>query len=177
DNALNVAHGVEHCKDTQFGPFTSYHKNDRRVSLIGDTHPVFHGNVVKAIASGMRTYPKILSVLKNKLGQCGNENEYQLFSQQMTHLFHASVKQVKRRAKNIIELTIQAPLAAKHFQPGQFYRLQNYETFAARLGQTTLQMEPLALIAAGADHHAGTLTFLVIEKGVSSRLCAFLRPN
>ena len=44
-------------------------KHDRRVSLIGDTHPVFHGSVVKAIASGMRTYPKILAVLKDKLGQ------------------------------------------------------------------------------------------------------------
>ncbi len=177
EGELVVAHGVEHCKDPLFGPFTSYHKHEKRVSLVGDTHPVFHGNVVKAIASGMRTYPKILSVLKNRLGQLGDEKEYQFFSEKMQHEFHASVKQIKRRTKNVIELIIQAPLAAKHFHPGQFYRLQNYETFATRVGQITLQMEPLALVAASADRQAGTLTFFVIEKGVSSRLCAFLQPN
>jgi len=50
---LVIPHGVEHCKTPDFGPFTSYQNNDFRVSLIGDTHPVFHGSVVKAIASGM----------------------------------------------------------------------------------------------------------------------------
>lgn len=175
DNELTVAHGVDHCKDPEFGPFTSYHKHDRRVSLIGDTHPVFHGNVVKAIASGMRTYPKILSVLQDKLGQIGDENEYHLFADKMRYLFNAEVKKIERRAKNIIELTIQAPLAAKHFQPGHFYRLQNYETFAPRIHETTLQMEPLALVAAGCDLTNGTLKFMVIEQGVSSTLCALLK--
>ncbi len=177
DQELIPAHDTLHCKDPQFGPFTSYDKHDRRVSLIGDTHPVFHGNVVKAIASGMRTYPKILEILSDRLGQQGDENEYQLFSKKMTRLFSATVKQVERCAHNVIELTIEAPLAAKHFQPGQFYRLQNYETFATRIGKTTLQIEPLALTAAGCDPTTGTLKFIVFEKGVSSTLCAFLREG
>ncbi len=175
DNELTIAHGVVHCKDPLFGPFTSYQKNDRRVSLIGDTHPVFHGNVVKAIASGMRTYPKILAILQDKLGQCGDENEYHNFAKKIAWLFSATVKKVERCANNIIELTIEAPLAAKNFQPGQFYRLQNYETFAERIGKTVLQMEPLALVAAGCDHEANLLKFIVIEKGVSSLLCSRLR--
>jgi len=172
---LMTAHGVTHCKDPQFGPFTSYHKNDHRVSLIGDTHPVFHGSVVKAIASGMRTYPKILSVLKNKLGQHGDKNEYLAFAEKMSHLFTATVTQTKRCTDDVIELTIQAPLAAKHFQPGQFYRLQNFESDAPSINNTTLQMEPLALVAAGCDHKRGTLKFIIIEKGASSKLCATLR--
>jgi len=175
DGELLVAHGVNHCKDPNFGPFTSYHKNDKRVSLIGDTHPIFHGSVVKAIASGMQTYPKILTVLKDKLGQAGSEEEYQLFAKKTAHLFKAEVQHIQRRTENVIELTIQAPLAAKHFQPGQFYRLQNYETFAPRIQNTLLQMEPLALIAAGCDSRRGTLKFIVIEKGASSKLCATLR--
>ncbi len=175
DGELAVAHGVAHCKDAHFGPFTSYQKNDRRVSLIGDTHPVFHGNVVKAIASGMRTYPKILTLLKEKLGRSGHEEEYQTFANHIAHLFKAEIAHIQRRTKNVVELTIQAPLAAKHFQPGQFYRLQNYETFAPQINHTTLQMEPLALIAAEVNRPLGTLKFIVIEKGASAKLCKLLQ--
>jgi len=175
DGELNIAHGVEHCKDPDFGPFTSYHKKHYRVSLIGDTHPVFHGNVVKAIASGMRTYPKIVMVLKNQLGNLGSEAEYREFAHKMHHWFTAKVADIKRYTENVIELTIQAPLCAKHFLPGQFYRLQNYETFAPRIDHTALQIEPLALIAAEADKKLGQLKFIVIEKGASSKLCATLQ--
>lgn len=174
-NQLEVAHGVTHCKDPNFGPFTSYHKDKYRVSLIGDTHPVFHGNVVKAIASGMRTYPKILAVLHNKLGQTGSDSEYEAFAKHMSAMFSASVAKIERKTANVIELTVHAPLAAKHFQPGQFFRLQNYETFSPRLDHTTLQMEPLALIAAGVDRAHGNLLFIVIEVGASSKLCATFR--
>jgi NADPH-dependent glutamate synthase beta subunit-like oxidoreductase/NAD(P)H-flavin reductase len=177
EHGLTIPHGVSHCKDPDFGPFTSYQKNPYRVSLIGDTHPVFHGNVVKAIASGMRTYPKILAVLKDKLGQLGNEPEYQAFAKQMETQLHSRVAKIERRTHNVLELTVHSPLAAKHFQPGQFYRLQNYETFAPRIHDTTLQMEPLALIAAGADRMHGTLKFIVIESGASSKICSTLREG
>ncbi|HSW93448.1 MAG TPA: pyridine nucleotide-disulfide oxidoreductase, partial [Gammaproteobacteria bacterium] len=175
NDELIVAHGIKHCKEPDFGPFTSYQKNDHRVSLIGDTHPVFHGNVVKAIASGMRTYPKILESLHQKLGQRGDEKEYQQFSEKMTKYFSATVKKIERLSKNIIELTIEAPLASKHFKPGHFYRLQNYETIAPRVKDTILQMEPLALVASDCDRETGILKFIVIEKGVSSSLCALLK--
>lgn len=175
DHGLTVAHGITHCKEPQFGPFTSYQKDHYRVSLIGDTHPVFHGNVVKAIASGMRTYPKIIHALKNKLGKLGHHEEYQSFAKQMEYLFNTTIADIKRRAENILELTVKAPLAAKHFKPGQFYRLQNYETYAPHIDHTSLQMEPLALIAANAKHD--TLKFIVIEKGASSKLCATFKPG
>lgn len=171
ENVLTIPHGVRHCKEPHFGPFTSYQKDHYRVSLIGDTHPVFHGSVVKAIASGMRTYPKILNVLKNKLGKRGNEQEYATFAKHIEHLFTTKVTQIQRRTKNVIELTIHAPLAAKHFQPGQFYRLQNYETFASRIENTSLQIEPLALTAAEVNKTAETLKFIIIENGASSKLC------
>lgn len=174
---LSVAHGVEHCKDPQFGPFTSYHKDQQRVSLIGDTHPVFHGSVVKAIASGMRTYPKILTVLKEKLGQRGDEKEYQQFAAQMNYLFTAEVLDISRKTDNVLELTIRAPLAAKHFRAGQFYRLQNFETLAPRINHTLLQMEPLALITAECDVKHGTLTFIVTENSATAKLCAALQPG
>lgn len=174
---LSVAHGVAHCKDNAFGPFTSYNKNDHRVSLIGDTHPVFHGNVVKAIASGTRTYPKILAVLKSKLGKTGDAKEYAVFAERMTDLFTATVVSVTRKAKHIIELVIRAPLAAQHLRAGQFCRLQNFETYATQLDHTLFQMEPLALVAAASDSMTGTLTFLVNENTASAKLCALLKPG
>jgi NADPH-dependent glutamate synthase beta subunit-like oxidoreductase/NAD(P)H-flavin reductase len=169
---LVIPHGITHCKQPDFGPFTSYHKDHYRVSLIGDTHPVFHGNVVKAIASGMRTFPKIMAVLQNKLGQTGSASEYTTFAKHISDLFESRVAAIKRLAPSVLELTIKSPLAAKHFQPGQFYRLQNYETHAPRLDHTTLQMEPLALIGAGVERAHGTLKFIVIESGASSKICA-----
>ena len=37
---------------------------------------------------------------------------------------------------------MEAPLAARGFQPGQFYRLQNYEALATRVGGTKLVATP-----------------------------------
>jgi NADPH-dependent glutamate synthase beta subunit-like oxidoreductase/NAD(P)H-flavin reductase len=172
NNELVIPHGISHCKEPDFGPFTSYHKDHYRVSLIGDTHPVFHGNVVKAIASGMRTYPKILEVLKDKLGTPGDLSEYKIFAEHVASLFQSTIVKVERRTENVVELTVHSPLAAKHFQPGHFFRLQNYETFAPRIDHTALQMEPLALIAAGVDRAHGNLKFIVIESGTSSKICS-----
>ncbi|MCD6038746.1 MAG: gltD [Gammaproteobacteria bacterium] len=175
EGELRIPHGVEHVKDPYFGPFTSYDKDHYRVSLVGDTHPVFHGNVVKAIASGMRTYPKIVAALQTKWGQQGHEEEYQAFAKNMMHLFSAHLTHLERRTANVLELTIQAPLAAKNFKPGQFYRLQNYETFAQYIEGTSLQIEPLALLAAKVNKEEGLLKFIVIETGASSKLCATFR--
>lgn len=177
DGELTVAPGILHCKEDQFGPFTSYQKNDRRVSLIGDTHPVFHGSVVKAIASGMRTYPKIVALLKDKAALNVDEKDYKSFAERMDALFHAKVMSIKRKSNRVIELIIKAPLAAKHFKPGQFYRLQNFETFAPHIDRTHLQMEPLALVVAAHDKTAGTLTFSVTETSATAKLCALLKPH
>lgn len=177
DHELQVAHGVTHCKDPQFGPFTSYHKHDKRVSLIGDTHPVFHGNVVKAIASGMRTYPKILALFADKTTHVGDVTEYQQFRKQICHHFMTKVESIKRLATNVIELKIHAPIAVKHYQPGQFYRLQNFETASSHVEKTLLQMEPISLTPAACDFETHTLTFLVNEHNASQKLCALLKKG
>jgi NAD(P)H-flavin reductase len=177
DNALTIAHGVEHCKDPEFGPFTSYQRQDKRVSLIGDTHPVFHGNVVKAIASGMRTYPKILAIFKDQLSNKGDEAEYALFAEKITYLFSAIVQSVTRKTQNVVELVIRAPLAARHYKPGQFYRLQNLETLAPHIDHTLIQMEPLTILPSDCDPENGTLTFVVHETSATAKLCCTLKAN
>lgn len=175
--ALVSAHGAEHCKTKNFGPFTSYQKEDHRVSLIGDTHPVFHGNVVKAIASGMRTYPKIVARFQSQLNQPGESAEYDLFSKRMKHLFEARVKSVTRKNQDTLELVIQAPLAAINYRAGQFYRLQNLETEAIKTADTLFQMDPLALTAAAVNKTEGLLTFFIKEQNTNTKICQTLKPN
>ena len=45
------------------------------------------------------------------------------------------VHKVERLTPTIVEVVVRAPLAARKFQPGQFYRLQNFETLSPREGR------------------------------------------
>ena len=82
------------------------------------------------------------------------------------------VHEVIRLTPNIVEVVVRAPIAARAFKPGQFYRLQNFEVLAKRTGGTVLAMEALALTGASVDHERGLLSTIVLEMGGSSDLCA-----
>jgi NADPH-dependent glutamate synthase beta subunit-like oxidoreductase/NAD(P)H-flavin reductase len=164
---------AEHCKVPDFGPFTS----DQRVTFIGDTHPAFHGSVVKAVASGMRTYPYIVKTLSDKItpNSPDDEKEYITFRSKMQDLLQARIVRVQRHSPTVVEVQIRAPLAAQKFRPGQFFRLQNFETLAPIVGGTRLQTEALAMRCAGVD--GDTISLMVLEVGASSRLCATFRAG
>jgi NAD(P)H-flavin reductase len=68
-------------------------------------------------------------------------------------------------------------MAARAFQPGQFYRLQNYETLAPRSNGTVLAMEGLALTGASVNREKGLLSTIVLEMGGSSDLCMLMKPG
>ena len=79
---------------------------------------------------------------------------------------------------NIVEVIVRAPIAARAFKPGQFYRLQNYEALGPvpRTKDTVLGMEGLALTGASVDHERGLLSTIVLA-AASSDLCALLKPG
>jgi NADPH-dependent glutamate synthase beta subunit-like oxidoreductase/NAD(P)H-flavin reductase len=167
-----------HCKSDDIGPFTSYHGPEgQHVSFLGDTHPVFHGGVVKAIASASRSYPKILATLNQRVNRRGDLQEYARFRAHMTDLLATRVESLRRLTPSVVEVTLRAPMAARKFRPGQFFRLQNLETRAPLLDGTRLQTEALAMSGARVDPRAGTVTLIVIERGASSRLAALLKPG
>jgi len=94
----------------------------------------------------------------------------------------ARVHTVNRLTPTIVEVVVHAPAAARAFQPGQFYRLQNYEVIAPRLeepgiGRTVLGMEGLAMTGAWTDAEKGLVGVIALEMGGSSDLCALLRPG
>lgn len=71
--------------------------------------------------------------------------------------------------QNIKEITIYAPLQAKAFKPGQFFRLQNYERSNLK------PFEPIALT--GSSVKGNLLSFAVLDSGKSSKLCFELKKN
>ncbi|PMB54645.1 hypothetical protein CLERM_055 [Coxiella-like endosymbiont] len=176
DHKLKEVTEEGHCKIKDFGPFTSYEKGEHRVSFLGDTHPVFHGSVVKAIASAKRTYPKIIKSLEYHQFN-GNVIEYAKFREQMATLFEAKVIAVQRHSPTMVECRIRALMAARNFRAGQFYRLQNFESFSPLVGDTRLQIEALAMIPVNQNFDRDVVSFMVLERGASSRLVATLKPG
>ena len=168
---------AQHCKLQDFGPFTSYNKDQHRVTFIGDTHPVFHGSVVKAIASALRTYPQIVAALAVKPEQNGDLSAYRAFHGHIERLLQPRVVLVRRHSPTVVEVRVHAPMAAKNFRPGQFFRLQNFERQALILEETRLQTEALALTGASVDEESGCISLMVLEVGASSRLCATLQEG
>jgi NAD(P)H-flavin reductase len=87
------------------------------------------------------------------------------------------VERIDRLTATIIEVVVKAPRQALNFRPGQFYRLQNYESSAMTVEGTKLLLEPLALTGAWVDRNKGLLGFIALELGASSRLCTMLKPG
>jgi NAD(P)H-flavin reductase len=85
-----------------------------------------------------------------------------------------TVAWVERLTPTIVEVVVKAPAAARHFEPGQFFRLQNFEALSRAVNGTRLMMEGLALTGAWVDKDKGLLSLIVLEMGGSSRLCAGL---
>lgn len=79
----------------------------------------------------------------------------------------ASVVKASYIAPKIVEIILHAPAAARHFKPGQFFRLQTYE------GSAASPMKPLALT--GAYVEGDLLGLIVLEVGPSSSLCIHLK--
>ncbi len=172
---LSAAHAAEHCKDPHFGPFTSYHNHHQhRVSFIGDTHPVFHGNVVKAIASAKYTYPKIMRHLgiassNFSLAKCrgyrrspSSPTDYLKFREHIQHQLTTIITDIRYPSDKIMEIDIHAVQAIKHYRPGQFYRIQAFEN--NRAGTRPAPTSTPWLFASDVNHNNGTITFTLTQK-------------
>jgi NADPH-dependent glutamate synthase beta subunit-like oxidoreductase/NAD(P)H-flavin reductase len=147
----------------------------RCTSYFGDVHPSFFGNVVKAIGSAKQGYPVVSHMLTHVDPASGEPDA--LFLAQLNDTLRATVHKVERLTPTIIEVVVRAPLAARRFRPGQFYRLQNFEVLAPRAEGTRLAMEGLALTGAWVDRQQGLVSTIVLEMGGSSDLCAMLKPG
>jgi NADPH-dependent glutamate synthase beta subunit-like oxidoreductase/NAD(P)H-flavin reductase len=164
-------------------PFTSYQRNGRYISYYGDNHPVYAGNVVKAMASAKDGYPYVAKLFAAELAglraEEQNERDQNLaeFQSKLDKALLAHIVEIRRLTPTIIEVIVKAPMAAKHFCPGQFYRVQNFESLAPRVDGTVLSTEGLALTGAWVDKEHGLISLIALEMGSSSRLLATWKPH
>jgi len=181
-NGKGEFHVVEAGKG-ESGFFTSYEHDGKFITYYGDNHPKYAGNVVKAMASAKHGYPKIVELFQDELADRGSLPQWErdaIFDKLEAALdeqLRAYVVKVERLTPTIVDVIVKAPLQARKFEPGQFYRLQNFETSAPVADGTRLMMEGLALTGAWVDEEKGLLSMIVLEMGTSSRLCSLLREG
>jgi NADPH-dependent glutamate synthase beta subunit-like oxidoreductase/NAD(P)H-flavin reductase len=172
-NAVPVEKGI--AKPEAVRVLLASRPDGRALSCFGDVHPSFFGNVVKAMASAKQGYPTVSRVL-GRVEPAVSMDDVSFFARLNDEL-RATVHEVKRLTPLIVEVVVRAPLAARRFRPGQFYRLQNFESLGPRIAGTRLAMEGLALTGAWVDPKAGLISTIVLEMGGSSDLCVELKPG
>ncbi len=172
---------VEPVSDPREGFFTSYNDGKHTVSFYGDNHPYYAGSVVKAMASAKDAHPSVTALFRHDIARLGEEPQEAreerrraLFAKLDDEL-KAVVTRVVRLTPTIVEVVVRAPAAARKFEPGQFYRLQNYEAQSPVVDGTRLAMEGIALTGAWVDKEQGLLSLIALEMGVSTRLLAGLK--
>ncbi len=147
------------------------------VSYYGDNHPAYAGNVVKAMASAKHGHTHVAALFQPSEGTEAPLHVWQQCQTLFTQSTQATVHSVQRLTSTIVEIVVHAPLQAKKFLPGQFFRLQNFERSCTTVKNTPLAMEGLALTGAWVNAEQGLLSMIALEMGSSSRLCALLKPG
>lgn len=165
---------AENCKTDEFGPFTSYAYQDKRISFIGDTHPVFHGSVVKAIASSQRTYPEIIKLL-NQQPDDPERNTADGFAKNFQQKLSATLDRIDTSHPAVVEMWVKAPMAAKNFKPGQFFRLQTFEKHSRVVANTRLQIPLQTVSGAGVD--GDCVRLLLLRFGANASIAEQLKPG
>ena len=178
--------------------FTSYEHDGKFISYYGDNHPQYAGNVVKAMASAKHGYRYVVDLFAEEVQSAGfspypmdasgptgvrdesrtlNDEIFDKLEATLDEQLRAYVVKVERLTPTIVDVIVKAPLQARKFEPGQFYRLQNFETTAPVVDGSRLLMEGLALTGAWVDEEKGLLSMIVLEMGTSSRLCSLLKEG
>ncbi|MGH8755516.1 MAG: hypothetical protein ACREU0_06780, partial [Burkholderiales bacterium] len=172
-NPVNPEHNISKPKITNV--LLSKRSDGRFISFFGDLHPSYYGNVVKAMGGAKQGYPVVSRVLE-RVNPASSKSDAEFFAH-LNNELRATVHEVIRLTPSIVEVVVKAPQAARRFRPGQFYRLQNYETLAIKVDGTQLTMEGLALTGAWVDAKRGLISTIVLEMGGSADLCMLLEPG
>ncbi|HEY4119167.1 MAG TPA: FAD-dependent oxidoreductase [Byssovorax sp.] len=169
--------------EARVGFFTSYNDGKHAVSFYGDNHPFYAGSVVKAMASAKDAYPSVVALFANDLAKLGDEPQAARderrrgFFAKLDDDLRAVVHEVVRLTPTIVEVVVRAPAATRKFEPGQFYRLQNFESSSRVVDGTRFAMEGIALTGAWVDKERGLLSLIALEMGASTRLLATLQKG
>ncbi|MBW2534739.1 MAG: FAD-dependent oxidoreductase, partial [Deltaproteobacteria bacterium] len=92
------------------GTFTSYRDGDRRVSFYGDNHPLYAGNVVKAMASARDGYAAVVDLFRERVErldqgqQDERERDFDALVGRLDDQLRAVVVRVERLTPTIVDV-------------------------------------------------------------------------
>ena len=158
-------------KDVQI--ITNMGESGASVSFLGDLHPSYAGNVVKAMASAKQGVEVIDKFIRKSKSDKRFVDIDQLFHSEMRTV----VQSVKVLAPKIVEVVVKSNMAARNFSPGQFYKFQAYESMAEIVEGKRVAMEGIALTGAWVEKDEGLLSMIVLEMGGSSSLCRYMKEG
>lgn len=138
-----------------------FKSTNNKISYFGDCNQKYAGNVVKALASAKNGYSEISKVLSDI-----TPTKLQNFDKLKSY-----VHEVNILSDNIVELIIYSPLCAENFQPGQFFKLQNYSKDIKKI------IEPIALTGSYVDKKSNLISLIVLEMGTSTNICRELKKG
>ncbi|WP_395463039.1 FAD-dependent oxidoreductase [Wolbachia endosymbiont of Cantharis cryptica] len=116
-------------------------------------------------------------IQKKNAWSSGEHQANEEFFNRIKEQFTAKVIKVQYLTDKVVEIVIKAPLAAKNFQPGQFFRLQNFETNSRKVNNTKLAMEGIAVTGTEVDKKKGIISTIVLETGGSANLCRYFKEG
>lgn len=179
DKKLYKASKPAHLKEHDIGSFTSYSKKGKCVTFIGDAHPIFHGNVVNAIASATKTYPSVLDLLNidDKENIAQHQKTFESFIFEIEHRYTQFVVDINRVDKKMTQLTVSAPQAAAMFTPGQFYRLQAFETDPIYINGKSAFPKSIEVFPAFVDKEKGEIVFNLIHNDINKRIFSHMKAG
>lgn len=149
-------------KNSDCGVFTSYQQEEKTVTFIGDTHPVYQGSVVKAIASAKNHYEDVLRALK----QTGHNHDWSNWSSSLDEKLRAKIKLIRPFGKNLLMLTIYAPQLYTKHQVGHFYRVKPFCYDSIDASVSHLPMQAVPLIGLTDPNKVSEITFLLPKESV-----------
>jgi hypothetical protein len=128
------------------GFFTSYHYGNRRVSVVGDLHPRFHGSVVKALASSQQAVHDVMRHLDALPWDSGGAFEFQPVD------MHVVIRGSDYLGQGWHKLVLYAPWLCVQSKPGHLFRFQ---VPGSEYGNQSMSLQPQAI-----DPVMQTLTFI-----------------
>jgi hypothetical protein len=167
--------------------FTSYEQNGRFISYYGDNHPVYAGNVVKAMASAKHGYSHVAQLFAeeiaavetsfDKAAQATREDKFTSLIETLDEQIVARVVRVDRLTPTIIDVVVHAPMQARKFHRTilSLAELRNRRGAHGRRHEACHGR--LGFDGRVVDEKRGLLSLIVLEMGASSRLCALLEPG
>lgn len=143
------------------------------MTAIGDLHPDYHGSVVKAMASAKKAFPYVVQHLEKALPK--NQQRYHHFVQLLKTIpqIHEITPLNESRDKGV-RMTVHAPLHARHYKAGQYYKVQPFHGERAmtdnQLKHVPFYGEGVPLAPVACDKKKGLLVFEIYGVGASSKI-------